>query len=114
MEVDEITILSADFPGGLTFGPVTFESALDVASDARDELPVTVTPRRYFAFGIRWYVERYRTRGVFSVVRDRIRFRPTAPVLTERARWWRRAGCRLFAYWTPRAQVARESTALDR
>ena len=114
MEVDEITVLYPDCPGGLTFGPVTVQTPYEDAAEARDELPVTLTPRRQRFLGILWYVERYRTRGVFTVARDHICFRPTASVLLERAAWWRRAGCRLLNYWRPRRHARREHTAPDR
>jgi hypothetical protein len=98
MEVDEITVPSAYVPGGLSFGPVTLESAWEGALDSRDELPVTLTPRCSLFLGIRWYPERYHTRGVFNVTRDHIAFRPTAHVSIERAGWWRRVGFRLLTW----------------
>lgn len=95
MEVDEITIPSPDFPGGQTFGPVTLdENAWEGPVDLKSELPVTFVPRRCRVFGIDWYRQVSRTRGIFSVTANRITLRPTAPVLIERAAWWRRCG-----YW---------------
>src|SRR5215510_13253386 len=102
MEVDEITVLSPVFPDGLTFGPVTLESAWDGRAEPRDELPVRLTVRRRRFLGIHWYAERYRTRGVFTVANDRVRFQPTADVALERAAWWRRVGCRLLERWRSR------------
>jgi hypothetical protein len=98
MEVDEITVLSPVFPGGLTFGPVTLESAYDGRAEPRDELPVRLIVRRRRFLGIQWYAERYRTSGVFSVADDRVRFRPTSRVARERAAWWRRLGCWLLEH----------------
>ncbi|MBI3490933.1 MAG: hypothetical protein HY047_03955 [Acidobacteria bacterium] len=94
MEVDEITIPSPDFPGGQTFGPVTVEGMWEGPIDLNDELPVTFAPQRCRLFGIGWYSHICRTRGVFNVTADRITLRPTAPVASARAAWWRRLG-----YW---------------
>ena len=98
MEIDEITVPSTDVPGGLSFGPVTVEGAWEGALDTSDELPVTLTPRCCRFLGIRWYGERYHTRGVFSVTRDHIAFRPTAALAVERADWWRRVGFRVLSW----------------
>jgi hypothetical protein len=97
MEVDEIMIPSPDTPGGQTFGPVTLESTWDGPVDLKGELPVAFAPERCRFFGIGWYRQIYRTRGVFSVTANRITLRPTAPVLIERAAWWRRCGYWLLA-----------------
>ena len=112
MEVDEITVPSPDCPAGLTFGPVTLEDVWEGSGDLSDELPIALTPRCRQFLGIRWYPETYRTRGVFSVTRDRIMLRPTAPVLIERATWWRRFGYWLLAHWRPRRQRAREHSTI--
>ena len=104
MEVDEITVLSPAFPDGLTFGPVTLEIAWDGRAEARDELPVRLTVRRRRFLGVQWYAERYRTRGVFTVADDRVRFRPTSRVARERAAWWRRVGCWLLERCRPRTE----------
>jgi len=114
MEVDEITVLSPDFPGGLTFGPVTLESAWEGSPEVRDELAVRLTPRRLQFLGIYWYAERYRTRGVFTVADDHVHFRPTAGVSRERAAWWRRFGCRLLERWQLRAQPSGAHALRDR
>ena len=98
MEVDEITVLSPVFPDGLTFGPVTLEGVWDGRAEPRDELPVRLIVRRRRFLGVQWYAERYRTRGVFTVADDRVRFRPTARVARERAAWWRRLGCWLLEH----------------
>lgn len=94
MEVDEITIPSPDFPGGQTFGPVTLEDTEEGPVNLKAELPVTFALQHRRFFGISWYSQTCQTRGVFNVTADRIAFRPTAPVLIERAEWWRR-----FGYW---------------
>ena len=94
MEVNEITIPSPNFPGGQTFGPVTLELTWEGPVDLKDELPVIITPRSRRFMDIRWYPDVSRTRGVFTVTGDRIMLRPTAPVVIERATWWRRLG-----YW---------------
>ena len=97
MEVDEITIPSSNFPGGQTFGPVMLEDAWEGPIELDDELPVTFALQRCRLFGISWYPQICRTRGVFTVTADRITLRPTAPILSERAAWWRRVGYWLFA-----------------
>ena len=94
MEVDEITIPSPDFPGGQTFGPVTLESPWEGPVDLNGELPVMFALQYCRFFGSSWYSQICHTRGVFDVTADRITLRPTAPVLIERAAWWRR-----FGYW---------------
>src|SRR5262245_10662267 len=104
MEVDEITVLSPVFPDGLTFGPVTLEIVSDGRTEPRDELPVRLVVRRRRFLGIHWYAERYRTRGVFTVADDRVRFRPTTRVARERAAWWRRLGCWLLEHCRPRTE----------
>jgi len=114
MEVDEVTVPSPDLPAGLSFGPVTLDSASDGTVNTRDELPVTLTPRCCQFLGIRWYLEQCRTRGVFHVRRDRIFFTPTAGVSITRAAWWRRTGYRLFTFLKPRMLRPREHAALDR
>jgi hypothetical protein len=114
MEVDEITVPSPDVPAGLTFGPVMLEDVWEGALDLRDALPVTMTPRCRRFLGIRWYRETYRTRGVFHVTRNRIMFRPTAPVAIERAASWRRFGYWLFTCCRPRMRRTREQSATDR
>ena len=114
MEVAEITVPSPDVPEGLSFGPVTVDSAWDAAVEAHEELPVTLTPRSCQFLGIRWYAERYRTRGVFSVIRDRIVFKPTAPVVIDRAVWWRRLGYGLLTRCGPRRSRSRQHAAADR
>jgi hypothetical protein len=108
MEVDEITVPSPDLPDGLSFGPVTVERGWEGAVDPRDELPVVLTPSCCEFGGIRWYAERYRARGVFTVVRDQIVFAPTVPVARERVAWWRRIGYRLLRRLTPRLQQSRQ------
>ena len=114
MEVDEITVPSPDFPGGLSFGPVTLDNGWVNGVDIRDELPVTLTPRCCRSLGVRWYRERYRTRGVFTVMRNHILFTPTAPVVVERAGWWRRLGYLIVACWTPGARRQNEQAARHR
>jgi len=96
MEVDEVTIPSPDFPGGQTFGPVTLENAWEAPVSLTGELPVTYVPHRVRLFGIDWYRQICRTRGVFGVTANRITLTPTAPVLIERGAWWRRCGFWLF------------------
>ncbi len=97
MEIDEITIPSADFSGGQTFGPVTLdESAREGLVDPTRELPMTFVPQRCRVWGIDWYPQICRTRGIFSVTANRITLRPTAPVMIERAAWWRRCGYWMF------------------
>ena len=92
VEVDEITIPSPDFPGGQTFGPVTIDGRWDGPVDASRELPVTFAVHHCRRFGIGWYPQRCRTRGIFTVVADRISLTLTAPMVVERAAWWRRLG----------------------
>jgi hypothetical protein len=95
MEVDAITIPSPDFPNGETFGPVTLERGHEGPVDPRRELPVTFVLQRRRMFGVDWYSQICHARGVFSVVRDQITLTLTdAPVVIERATWWRR-----FGYW---------------
>jgi hypothetical protein len=113
MVVAEITVPSKDLPDGLSFGPVTVDSGVAGSVDARDELPVTLTPCWYQFLGVRWYVERYRTRGVFNVIRDQILFTPTAPLLLVRAAWWRRLGYRLLACCGRRAERSHQHAAAD-
>ena len=114
MEVDEITVPSPDVPGGLSFGPVTLDDAWVNRVDLKDELPVTLTPRCCRSLGVRWYPERYRTRGVFTVTRNHILFTPTAPVVVERAGWWRRIGYFILACGTPRTWRRGEQAARHR
>jgi len=114
MHVDEITIVSAAFPGGLTFGPVTLDRPWEGSVETRDELSVTLTPRCGQFLGIRWYLERYKARGVFIVMRDQVLFRPSAALLVERAAWWRRAGYLFLTCWSPRRLRVREHAATDR
>lgn len=95
MEVDEITIPSPDFPNGQTFGPVTLERGHEGPVDPCRELPVTFAPQRRRRLGVDWYPQIYHARGVFNVNRNRITLALTdAPVVIERAIWWRR-----FGYW---------------
>src|SRR5262249_27068966 len=97
-----ITVLSPVFPDGLTFGPVTLDSAWDGRAERSvDELPVRLIVRRRRFLGVQWYAERYRTKGVFTIADDRVRFRPTARVARERAAWWRRLGCWLLERCRP-------------
>ena len=112
MEVDEVTVPSPDSPEGLSFGPVTVESGWEDRVNPSDEVAVTVTPRCCECLGVRWYLETYRTRGVFSVARSQILFHPTAPGVVERAIWWRRLGYRVLARVSPRAHRTREHSAL--
>ena len=114
LKVDEITVPSPDVPGGLTFGPVTLETGWDDPVDFSHELPVIMTPHCRGFLGIRWYRETYRTRGVFDVTRDRITLRPTAPVVVERAAWWRRCGYGLLTRWSPRRRGAPAHAATHR
>jgi hypothetical protein len=114
MHVDEITIVSPDFPDGLSFGPVTLQRQWEGSVETRDELPVMLTPRCGQFLGIRWYLERYKARGVFTVTRDQILFRPTAALLVERAAWWRRAGYLFLTSWSPRRLRIREHAPSDR
>jgi len=114
MEVDEITVPSPDVPGGLTFGPVTLETGWEDPVDLSNEPPVTMTPHCRRVLGIRWYRETYRTRGVFHVTRDRITLRPTAPVVVERAAWWRRCGYWLLTRGSPRRRGAPAHSATNR
>ena len=95
MEVNEITIPSPDF-GSQTFGPVTVENMWKGPVDRKDEVPVAFALERCWFLGIVWYREMYRTRGVFQVMADQITLWPTAPVLVERAAWWRRFGYSLL------------------
>ena len=114
MEVDEITVPSPGVPGGLTFGPVTLETGWEDPVDFSDDLPVTMAPRCRRFLGIRWYRETYRTRGVFHVTRDRIMFRPTAPVAIERAASWRRFGYWLLMHGSPRRRRVPARSARNR
>jgi len=97
MEVDEITIPSPDFPGGQTFGPVRIEGRCDGPVDVRRELPVTFAVHHCRRFGIGWYPQRCQARGIFTVVANRITLTLTAPMVIERAAWWRRLGFWLFS-----------------
>jgi hypothetical protein len=99
MEVDEIMIPSPDTPGGQTFGPVTLESTWDGPVDLKGELPVAFAPERCRFFGIGWYRQIYRTRGVFSVTANRITLR-----LAARPSPFRSARTRRPARW-PAAQT---------
>jgi hypothetical protein len=94
VEVDEITIPSPDFANGLTFGPVTIESGWGGPFDAQAELPVAFALHHRRLFGVDWYPGTCYGRGVFSVIRDRITLRLTAPAVIEPAGSWRR-----FGYW---------------
>jgi hypothetical protein len=95
VEVDEITIPSPDFPNGQTFGPVTLERGHE---DPGRELPVTFALQRRRRFGVDWYPQIYHARGVFNVNRNRITLALTdAPMVIERATWWRRFGFWLLA-----------------
>ena len=114
MEVDEVTVPSPDVPAGLTFGPVTLEDVWEGPVDVRQELPVTMTPRCRRFLSIRWYRETYRTRGVFHLTRDRIMFRPTAPVSIEPATSWRRFGYWLLTCGSPRQRRAPTRSATNR
>jgi hypothetical protein len=107
MLLDEITVTSQDLPEALSFGPVSLRTACEGPVDSRNELPVTLTPRCYQFLGIQWYRERYRTRGAFEVQRDQISFRPTEPILVERAALWRRLGFRLLGRFSAAGRVGR-------
>ena len=92
LEVDEITIPSPDFPKGHTFGPVLLVLG-STTVDSKLEVPVSFAFQRRKMFGIEWYPQICRVRGVFRVNRDRITLVLTdAPVVIERASFWRRIG----------------------
>jgi hypothetical protein len=97
LEIDEVSVPSPDFPNGQRFGPVTLESGRVGPIDVHSELPVTFAMRRRRVLGVDWYAGTCHARGVFTVRRDRISLVLTAPVVVDRAAWWRRFGYWVFA-----------------
>ncbi len=92
VEVGEITIPSPDLPKGHTFGPVLLVFG-STSVDSKLEVPVSFAFQRRRMFGIDWYPQICRARGVFRVNRDRITLVLTdGPIVVERASFWRRIG----------------------
>ena len=94
MEVERVIVASPNFLEGQTLGSVTVEYAWEGPVNLNDEVAVTLMSGCEYRFGVVWYSTICQTQGVLDVTADRIHLKPTAPIVFERAAWWRRLG-----YW---------------